>query len=83
MDSNSIHLMLGHIGNRAGVTKVYPNRFRHTFAIQYVRYGGDVFSFQRKLGHYTLEIVRRYIALADTDSAEAHRKASPADRWHL
>ncbi len=72
--------ILRRIGQAAGV-KVHPHQIRHTFAIEYLRAGGDVFTLQRLLGHASLEMVRHYLALAQADLAAAHRRSSPADRW--
>ena len=83
MSTGSVYQLLQRIGTRAGVADCHPHRFRHTFAIEYLRGGGDVFTLQRLLGHTTMTMVRHYLALADSDSQEAHRKASPVDRWKL
>jgi integrase/recombinase XerD len=83
LDRGQLLHLLVRLGERAGVTKCHPHRFRHTFAIQYLRNGGDVFTLQRLLGHTSLETVRHYLALAEADDETAHRRASPADNWRL
>jgi integrase/recombinase XerD len=77
---NQLLLFMRQLGTRAEVAHVHPHKFRHTFAIQFLRNGGDAFSLQRLLGHSGLDMTRRYVLLADTDTETAHRLASPVDR---
>lgn len=67
---------------RAGINGVRcsPHTLRHTFAILFLRNGGNAFSLQRILGHADLQMTRRYCELADSDVIEAHKLYSPGDR---
>lgn len=80
---DALRLLIKRIADRAGVKDAYPHKFRHTFAITYLRSGGDVFTLQALLGHGSLDMVRHYAQIAQVDVEQAHRKASPADNWRL
>ena len=75
--------LITRIADRSEVKKAYPHKFRHTFAITYLRSGGDVFTLQALLGHSSLDMVRHYARVAQLDVEHAHRKASPVDNWRL
>ena len=80
---DSLRLLIKRIAERAGVKNAYPHKFRHTFAITYLRSGGDIFTLQEMLGHGSLDMVRHYAKVAHVDVEQAHRKASPADNWRM
>lgn len=74
-----VRALITRLGERAGV-KVHPHKLRHTFAVSFLRAGGDVFSLQYLLGHSTLQMTQRYLqSLNADDAANAHRKFSPLD----
>lgn len=79
----SLTHLLVYIGKKAGVKNVYPHRFRHTFAIYYLRNGGDPYTLQQILGHSTMQMVLHYLQLAQIDIDNAHQRASPVDRFKL
>lgn len=56
-----------------------PHDFRRAFALNYLRKGGDIFTLQIILGHRSLTVLRRYLALTERDTQEAHAKYSPVD----
>ncbi|MBN2568386.1 MAG: tyrosine-type recombinase/integrase [Deltaproteobacteria bacterium] len=74
-----------HYGIKAAITGVRcsPHTLRHSFAVNYLRNGGDVFTLQRILGHSTLEMTRHYAELADSDVERQQKAFSPAEKLSL
>ena len=51
----------------AGIDEPGLHEFRRAFALNYLRNGGDVLTLQRLLGHSSLAIINKYVALLDDD----------------
>ena len=68
------------LGRRAGVPRLHPHLFRHTFAVRYLMNGGDVMTLRLILGHTTLEVTQMYMHLAEAHVKVQHHKFSPVDR---
>jgi integrase/recombinase XerD len=83
MNKDVLRRLIRRLGEKAEVSNCHPHRFRHTFAITYLRSGGDLFTLQAQLGHRSLDMVKRYARVAEIDVQQAHRRASPADNWRL
>ena len=76
-----VQCLVRRLKERAGIKgSGSVHRFRHTFALNFLRVDKNVFNLQYLLGHSELEMVRRYTAtLGMEDALKAHEKASPAD----
>ena len=83
LTTSGLYQLIKRIGERAGVPGAHPHRFRHTFAVNFLRNGGNIYALQNILGHSTLEMVRRYVELAEADVQNAHRRASVVTNWNL
>lgn len=80
--SELLHMIVA-TAQRGGVSHANVHKFRHTFAINFLRNGGNVLELQRLLGHEKMETLRIYVLLAQSDLENAHAIASPADNWGL
>lgn len=75
--------LLKRLGERAGVPDCHPHRFRHTFATNFLRNGGDIYTLKAMLGHTSLDMVMHYLSIIQADVENVHRRASPVDNWGI
>ncbi len=85
MKVGGIQIMVVNLKKRAGVTgSGNCHKFRHTFALSFLRKDRNPFNLQYLLGHSDLRMVKHYVStLGMEDALEAHEKASPADMLGL
>ncbi len=85
LQSSGIQSSINRLKKRAGINETgCVHRFRHTFALNFLRADRNPFNLQYLLGHNSLEMVRHYTAaLGMEDALKAHEKASPADLMGL
>ncbi len=83
LNRSNLSRLIRRIAKAANVKKANVHRFRHTFAVNFLRNGGNVFALQNLLGHARMDTVKTYVRLAEQDLADAQRRASPVDNWRL
>jgi len=85
LGSSGLQSLIKRLKQRAGVNgNGSIHRFRHSFALNFLRADRNVFNLQYLLGHSDLDMVKRYTAtLGMEDALKAHERASPADLMGL
>lgn len=78
---NGLYQIIERCGKDARISGVRcsPHTLRHTFAVNFLRRGGNLFQLQQLMGHEDLTVLRRYVELAEADLEQAHRNASPVE----
>lgn len=61
--------------------KITPYQLRHTFAIMFLRNGGNVFALQYEMGHEDISTTKRYLKLTQHDIRQQHTLASPVNNF--
>ena len=79
LTKSGIRQVVRRAAERAGVDEPGMHEFRRAFAINSLRNGMDVATLQRLLGHSSLEVVNRYLALVDDDLRAASGKFGVVD----
>lgn len=64
--------ILERLAKRSGVENVHPHTFRRSFCLWSLRSGMNIYALQRLMGHGDLQMVRKYLALVESDLAQAH-----------
>ena len=80
MTANAIKLMFSRLAKKSGVRRLHAHLCRHTFAVNYLLNGGDIFTLKEILGHTTLEMVSHYLHFTQAQISDQHRKYSPMDK---
>ncbi len=80
--ANTIKLVFSRLAKSSGVKRLHAHLCRHTFAINYLLNGGDIFSLREILGHTTLEMVNHYLHFTRSQLTAQHHKFSPMDKLH-
>lgn len=80
---NSLLKLFYRLGKVAGIEDCHPHRARHTFAISYLRFGGNEITLQELLGHESSDMLRTYVRIAQVDMINGHKVASPVENWRL
>ena len=79
----SLRYFMKKLEKRSSVHDVHAHKFRHTFAVNFLRNNGNVYALKEIMGHENLETTELYLDLVHSDFTDAHRIASPVTNMRL
>lgn len=74
MDACSLEGIVRKIGERAGVSKTHPHRFRRTGATMALRSGMPLLQVSKMLGHEQISTTQIYLDISDEELMRAHER---------
>jgi site-specific recombinase XerD len=76
-----LRLLVQKLGRRGGIqiARCSPHTFRHTFAIWFLRRGGEMNTLQMILGHNSLKATQIYVKYGQADFEQKQRQYAPGD----
>ncbi len=83
---NAVYQRIRALGKKAGIerTRCSPHTFRHTFATNFIKDGGEALVLKDILGHEKLSTVLIYVHLArGEDLTPAHDRYTPLKRFRI
>lgn len=82
LQRRGVYRLISQAAAAAGVTEAHrgPHALRRTFAVNFLRNGGNLLDLQDLMGHEDLTVLREYVRLSETDLEDTHRHASPVDK---
>ncbi len=79
MTRSALRFLLKRLGDKAEVQNCHAHTFRHTFATWSLRAGINIYALQALMGHSDLQMLRKYLNLADEDIQDASRRFGAVD----
>lgn len=77
---NTIKMYFQDLKESTGIIRLHPHLLRHTFATNYILYGGDVEELRILLGHTSLQMTMKYVHLATQQRILNQRYHSHIDK---
>ena len=65
----------------AGLESKGVHSWRHTFATNFIKNGGNAFTLQRIMGHSTMDMTKRYVYMENKTLKDHHRKSGCIDKF--
>jgi site-specific recombinase XerD len=78
---SGLEQLMVRLSEKAGVEDCHPHKFRHTFAVNYLMAGGDIYTLSRLLGHTTVEMTTRVYLRAVTAQQARGKGISVMERF--